>query len=57
MNEKIRTVITTDGEIDDMNSFVRLLLYSNDLDIRAIVLTSSIFHYKGNDQNSCRCGR
>ena len=52
MNEKIRTVITTDGEIDDMNSFVRLLLYSNDLDIQAIVLTSSIFHYKGNDKKA-----
>ncbi|MGN1183485.1 MAG: nucleoside hydrolase-like domain-containing protein, partial [Faecalibacillus sp.] len=39
--EKARTVITTDGEVDDMNSVIRALLYSNDMDISGIVLTSS----------------
>lgn len=46
---KLRTVITTDGEIDDMNSLVRLLLYSNDIELQGIILTSSIFHYCGDE--------
>ncbi|MGM9940426.1 MAG: DUF1593 domain-containing protein [Bulleidia sp.] len=47
MTERIRTVITTDGEVDDMNSFIRALYYSNDMDICGIVLTASMFHYAG----------
>ena len=31
-----RTVITTDGEVDDMNSVIRSLLYSNEMDICGI---------------------
>ncbi len=42
-----RTIVTTDGECDDLNSFVHLLLCANDLDIRGIVLTSSCYHYAG----------
>jgi|GEM_PF-54607 len=42
-----RTVITTDGEVDDQNSLIRALLYANDMDIAGIVLTSSVFHYAG----------
>ena len=30
MTERMRTVITTDGEVDDMNSFIRALYYSNE---------------------------
>lgn len=48
--EKIRTVITTDGEVDDMNSVLRALLYSNDMDIAGIVLTSSMYHYAGDKE-------
>lgn len=48
MTERIRTVITTDGEVDDMNSFIRALYYSNDMDICGIVLTASMYHYAGN---------
>lgn len=44
---KARTVITTDGEVDDQDSFIRALLYANDMDIAGIVLTSSVFHYAG----------
>lgn len=36
---KGRTVITTDGEVDDMNSVIRFLLYSNEMDLAGIVLT------------------
>ena len=49
MAEKLRTVVTTDGEIDDMNSFIRFLLYANDVDIAGIILTSSMFHYAGTE--------
>lgn len=42
-----RTVITTDGEVDDMNSVIRALLYSNEMDIAGIVITSSVYHYAG----------
>lgn len=44
---KARTVITTDGEVDDQDSFIRALLYACDMDIAGIVLTSSVFHYAG----------
>ncbi len=43
----LRTIVTTDGECDDMNSFVRFLYYADEMDIRGIVLTSSCFHYAG----------
>lgn len=46
---KQRTVITTDGEVDDMNSFMRALLYSNEMDLAGIVLTASQFHYAGDE--------
>lgn len=44
-----RTVITTDGEVDDQNSLIRALLYANDMDIAGIVLTSSMYHYAGDE--------
>lgn len=47
LNKKARTIITTDGEVDDMNSFLRYLLYSNELDTEGIILTSSVYHYAG----------
>ena len=43
--EKYRTVITTEGEVDDMNSMIRYLYYSNEMDLAGIILTSSTFHY------------
>ncbi|GGH84068.1 hypothetical protein GCM10007362_38250 [Saccharibacillus endophyticus] len=42
-----RTVVTNDGEVDDMNSMLRFLLYSNEMDLAGIVLTSSVYHYSG----------
>ena len=45
-----RTVITTDGEVDDMNSVIRSLLYSNEMDIAGIVITSSTYHYAGDPE-------
>ncbi|MDO4538019.1 MAG: DUF1593 domain-containing protein [Coriobacteriales bacterium] len=47
MNAKPRAIFTNDAECDDMNSFVHLLLYANDIDIEGLVLSSSVFHYAG----------
>lgn len=43
----VRTIITTDPELDDLNSMLRLLLYSNEIDIAGLVYTSSQYHYAG----------
>lgn len=47
---KPKTVITTDGEVDDMNSVIRFLLYSNEVNLQGIVLTSSVYHYAGDEK-------
>ena len=47
-----RTIITTDGECDDIDSFVRVLLYANDLDIQGIVYSSSMWHWKGDGKGT-----
>ncbi len=44
---KPRTIITTDGEIDDVDSFIRMLLYSNEFEIEGLIYSSSMWHYKG----------
>ncbi len=47
-----RTVVMTDGEVDDMDSFLRFMLYTNDLDVRGIIYTSSMWHYKGDGKGT-----
>jgi hypothetical protein len=49
---KPRTIITTDGEVDDMDSFIRMLLYSNELNIEGLVYSSSQWHYKGDGKGT-----
>jgi hypothetical protein len=44
---KQRTIVTTDPELDDLNSLLRMLLYSNEIDIEGLVYASSQHHYKG----------
>jgi len=44
---KPRVIAMTDGEIDDRCSMIRFLLYSNDMDIAAIIQTNSVFQKKG----------
>lgn len=51
-NQKIRTVVTTDGEVDDMDSFVRLLLYANEFELMGLVYSSSQWHYKGDGKGT-----
>jgi hypothetical protein len=51
-NNKPRTIITTDGEIDDQDSFIRLLLYANEFNIEGLVYSSSEWHYAGDGKGT-----
>jgi hypothetical protein len=42
---RVRTIITTDGEIDDRCSMIRYLLYANEFKLEGIVASASMFHY------------
>ncbi|KAK4540050.1 hypothetical protein LTR36_009866 [Oleoguttula mirabilis] len=44
---KIRTVVTTDMEQDDLTSLIRYLLYTPDLDTQGIIYSASRFHWAG----------
>jgi len=45
--KKARTIITTDGEVDDQDSFIRLLLYLNEFNVEGLIYSSSQWHWKG----------
>jgi hypothetical protein len=47
-----RTIVTTDPEIDDANSLVRLLLYANEIEIQGLVYASSQFHWRGDGRGT-----
>lgn len=49
---KCRTIVTTDGEVDDMDSFLRLLLYANEMQIEGIIFSSSQWHYSGDGKGT-----
>jgi hypothetical protein len=49
---KPRIIITADPELDDNNSFIRLLLYSTDLQIEGLIYASSGFHWKGDGKGT-----
>jgi hypothetical protein len=51
-NHKARTIVTTDGEIDDVDSFIRMLLYANEFKIEGLVYSSSMWHYKGDGKGT-----
>ena len=42
-----RTIVTTDPELDDLNSLLRMLLYSNEINLVGLVYSSSQHHYEG----------
>jgi hypothetical protein len=50
--EKPRTIVTTDGEIDDVDSFIRMLLYANEYHIEGLIYSSSMWHYKGDGKGT-----
>lgn len=45
--EKVRVIVTSDGEIDDECSMVRFLLYANEWDVEGIITSSSQYHWHG----------
>ena len=47
INNKPRTIITQDAEVDDQNSLRHFLFYTNEVDLQGIVQTSSKFHWIG----------
>ncbi|MCS5491006.1 nucleoside hydrolase-like domain-containing protein [Algoriphagus limi] len=49
---KPRTIVTTDGEIDDVDSFIRMLLYANEFRIEGLIYSSSMWHYKGDGKGT-----
>ncbi|MBL7259691.1 DUF1593 domain-containing protein [Paractinoplanes lichenicola] len=49
---KPRTVVTTDMESDDIASLVRYMLYTNELDTRGIIYSSSKFHWAGDGKGT-----
>ena len=51
-DNKPRTIVTTDGEVDDMDTFIRLLLYMNEFKVEGIVYSSSQWHYSGDGKGT-----
>ena len=49
---KPRTIVTTDGEVDDQDSFIRLLLYANEFNLVGLVYSSSQWHYTGDGKGT-----
>ncbi len=47
-----RTIVTTDGEIDDVDTFIRMLMYSNEYQLEGLIYSSSMWHYKGDGKGS-----
>ena len=50
--QKPRTIVTTDGEIDDVDSFIRMLLYANEFQIEGLIYSSSMWHYAGDGKGT-----
>lgn len=51
-SDEPRTIVTTDGEVDDQDSFLRFLLYANEMDVEGLVYSSSQWHYKGDGKGT-----
>jgi hypothetical protein len=49
---KARTIVTTDGEVDDMDSFIRMLLHSNEFQLEGLIYSSSQWHYAGDGKGT-----
>ncbi|MFE5407600.1 nucleoside hydrolase-like domain-containing protein [Microbacterium sp. NPDC056569] len=47
-----RTIVTADPELDDLNSMIRLLLYSNEIEIAGLVYASSRYHWRGDGRGT-----
>jgi hypothetical protein len=51
-DKKLRTVVMLDPELDDSNTLVRYLLYSNQFDTEGLIYTSSSLHWKGDGEGT-----
>ncbi len=49
---KLRTVIMHDPELDDLNTVIRYLLYSNEFETEGLIYSSSQYHWKGDGQGT-----
>jgi hypothetical protein len=49
---KPRTIVTTDGEVDDVDSFIRMLLYTNEFEVAGLIYSSSQWHYSGDGKGT-----
>jgi hypothetical protein len=49
---KPRIVVTCDPELDDNNSLIRFLLYSNEYDVEGLIYASSQVHWKGDGKGT-----
>jgi hypothetical protein len=47
-----RTIVTTDPELDDSNSMVRFLLYSNEVTTEGLIVVSSQYHWRGDGKGT-----
>lgn len=47
-----RIIITADPELDDLNSLIRFLLYSNEMKVEGLIYASSQFHWKGDGKGT-----
>ena len=47
-----RTIVTTDPELDDSNSLVRFLLYTNEVTTEGLIYASSQFHWRGDGKGT-----
>ena len=52
ISDRDRVIVTTDPELDDLNSMLRLLLYANEIELAGLVYTSSKFNYAGDAERS-----
>ena len=50
--KKLRTVIMHDPELDDLNTVIRYLLYSNQFETEGLIYSSSRFHWKGDGKGT-----
>jgi hypothetical protein len=47
-----RTIVTADPELDDLNSMIRFLLYSNEVEVAGLIYASSRFHWRGDGRGT-----
>ncbi|MDA0172211.1 DUF1593 domain-containing protein [Solirubrobacter taibaiensis] len=49
---KPRTILTTDGEVDDIDTMIRWFLYANEMEPVGLVYSSSQWHWKGDGKGT-----